>query len=358
MNGNRKLPEEYQIEDFITDESFISYFFCLNIDDKIFWERWQTEHPNHHEILEAAKAMLCDISMTLPEREFLEELSTIRDAIGVDGDASLMRRRPGLSRLLYWVKPSRRSKNKKKRFANFAFPVLLILFVGGVFLFRYWATPSNHLIVKRNDGNGPEVFTLSDGSIVTLAPQSVFRFQDDFGITERKGNLDGEARFQVARDDTHPFKVQEGDIVATVLGTVFNIKKQGTDSVILVELLMGKLKVESINVDGLVEHSVILNPDERVLYKPHSRQFYKEKWQSQYDLTIKIDHLAFRQSDFDEVAKQFKTAFGLTIINQSKKKTWRFTGEFNKASVTNILESICTVEKLNYTVEGDTVFIK
>ncbi|MDP4215035.1 MAG: FecR family protein [Bacteroidota bacterium] len=358
MNGNKKSPEEYQIEDFVTDESFINYLFSLNQEDITFWQQWQTEHPDDHLILEAAQAMLCNISLTLPEREFNEELSKIRSAIGMDAGSSRRREPPAPARLLHWIKPSRRSPDRRNRIARFALPVLLILITGGIFVFRQLTLPSNHSVARRNDGNEPVVFALSDGTVVTLAPHSVFRFRDDFGVTERLGNLEGEAQFQVARDDAHAFKVREGDIVATVLGTVFNIKKQPADSAILVELLKGKLKVESIQANGSIEQSVILYPDERVVYKPRSKQFHKEKWQSQYDLTTKIAHLSFRQSNFDEVATQFKSAFGLTIINQGKKKTWRFTGEFNNASVTTILESICTVEKLNYEVEGDTVFIK
>jgi len=53
-----------------------------------------------------------------------------------------------------------------------------------------------------------------------------------------------------------------------------------------------------------------------------------------------------------------KTVFGITVINQSNKKTWSFTGEFNNTSAINILERICIVEKLKYVMKGDTVFIK
>jgi hypothetical protein len=152
--------------------------------------------------------------------------------------------------------------------------------------------------------------------------------------------------------------VYEGDIIATVLGTIFNIKKQSGDSMVMVELIKGKLKVETINSAGLSSQSIILNPDERVTYMRHGQKLYKEKWQSQNDIPSQINHLVFRQNNFDEIAKQLKTVFGVTVINQSNKKTWRFTGEFNNTSAIDILESICIVEKLKYVVQGDTVFIK
>ena len=40
-----KNPENYQVEDFVTDESFANYHFCLNTTDQLFWEKWVLKHP-------------------------------------------------------------------------------------------------------------------------------------------------------------------------------------------------------------------------------------------------------------------------------------------------------------------------
>jgi transmembrane sensor len=357
MNVTGKSPEDYQIEDFVTDESFINYFFQLNTDDKTFWEKWLIAHPHNNEIVDAAKTMLRDLSLTLPEKEFEDELLKIRKAIRYEAPLST-KKRPAIIRLLRWDKSAGSSGNKKKRYANFILPVVCILFIGGYFFLRQFSMHAGQLSEKFNDSSKPIVFTLSDGTVVTLAPQSIFRYPADFGNGERKVYLDGEAQFHVNRDEAHPFKVYEGDIVATVLGTVFNVKKQAGDSLLLVELIKGKLKVESLKKNGSIDESVILNPDERVLYRRDNKKLYKEKWESQNDASLQVNRLLFRQNNFEEIANQLKTVFGVTVINQSNKKTWRFTGEFNNASVTDILESICIVEKLKYEVRGDTIFIK
>ena len=314
-------------------------------------------HPYNKESVEAAKEMIRDLSLTLSDKELEEELDRLRKAIHYEAPLAV-KKRPMIARLLHWEKSSGISKNKKKRRAKLLFPLLLIFIAGGYFFFRQFAVHPDRLIEKHNDSSKPEVFTLSDGTVVTLAPQSSFRYPADFGNNERKVYLDGEAQFHVNRDEAHPFKVCEGDIVATVLGTVFNVKKQSGDSVVMVELIKGKLKVETINNDGSTEQSVILNPDERVLYKRYGKKLNKEKWQPQNDPSSQANHFLFRQANFEEIAKQLKAVFGVTVIDQSNKKTWRFTGEFNNASVTDILESICIVEKLRSEVQGDTVFIK
>lgn len=357
MNGTGKAPEDYQIEDFVADESFINYFFQLNADDKSFWEKWLIANPGNMAIADGAKAMLRDLSLTLPEKEFEEELLKMRQAIQYEIPL-FINKKPAIIRLLNWDKSSGSAKNKKRSYAKILLPVTILLIAGGYFFFNHLAAQHDQLIVKHNDTNEPQVYILSDGTVVTLAPHSVFRYPSDFGNNERKVYLDGEAQFHVNRDEAHPFKVYEGDIIATVLGTIFNVKKQAGDSVLMVELLKGKLKVESLSNNGFINESVILNPDERVLYKVGSKKMYKEKWGSQKEASVQVNHLLFRQNNFEEIAKQLKIVFGVTLINHSNKKTWRFTGEFNNASVTDVLESICIVEKLRYEVRGDSVFIK
>jgi transmembrane sensor len=357
MNGNGKSPEDYQIEDFVADETFINYFFRLNADDIAFWEKWLLSHPDNMELVEAAKEMLRNLSLTLSDEEFEAEMARIRKAIYYEAPLSA-NRKPVIARLLHWEKSSRTLKDKKRSYKKYFLPLLLALVVGGYFFMKQFATHADEFIEKHNDSDKPVVLTLTDGTVVTLAPQSAFRYPADFGNKERKVYLNGEAQFHVSRDEGHPFKVYEGDIIATVLGTIFNIKKQSGDSTVMVELIKGKLKVEAVNNAGLSLQSIILNPDERVVYKRYSQNLYKEKWQSQNDVPVQVNHLVFKKNNFEEIAKQLKTVFGVTVINQSNKKPWRFTGEFNNTSAIDVLESICIVEKLKYEVEGDTIFIK
>ena len=357
MTGNGKMRENYQPEDFVTDESFINYYFKLNKEDEIFWEKWLIAHPQNNKLAEAAKEILQNLSLTLPEQEYKAELAKIRKAINYEGQR-YVRNKTDIIRLLTWQKTSVSVKDRVKKYAKYLLPAILVFVLGGYFLLKHFTMQADQLMEKYNDSSKPEVLTLSDGTIVTLAAQCVFRYPQGFGNKERKVYLNGEAQFQVNRDEAHPFKVYSGDIVATVLGTVFNIKKRPGDSVILVELIKGKLKVETTINGVLSSQSLILNPDERAVYMRHGEKLSKEKWQSQVDASLQPNHFVFRQSNFEDVANQLKTVFGVTVINQSNKIDWRFTGEFKNTSAINILESISIVEKLKYEVHGDTVFIK
>src|SRR5580692_4658574 len=81
MSGSGKSPEHYQIEDFVTDESFINYFFHRNTDDVAFWEQWLISHPANRTAAQAAKDILRNLTLTISEEEYKTELSKISKAI-------------------------------------------------------------------------------------------------------------------------------------------------------------------------------------------------------------------------------------------------------------------------------------
>lgn len=67
-------------------------------------------------------------------------------------------------------------------------------------------------------------FTLSDGSRITLGPQSVMNVPTQFGSSTRTVALNGEAYFDVTSTDRIPFIVKTGNTQTRVLGTRFVVK--------------------------------------------------------------------------------------------------------------------------------------
>jgi ferric-dicitrate binding protein FerR (iron transport regulator) len=348
MAKTGRSPEHYEVEDFVTDESFINYFFHLNEDDVLFWEKWILANPDGKSSVDAARVMLKSLTLTLTDREIDEETARIKAAIGFRRPPDL-KKRPAVFRLLRFGGARRPQK--------IIVPLLLILAAGGYFITRL---TGNHdrVIGRSNTSSHPIVFSLPDGTTVTLAPQSSLRYSSNFGAEERMVALNGEAQFDVTRKTDHPLKVQEGDILATVLGTKFSIRQPPGDSVIMVELINGKLKVENTNSTGLPLRSIILNPDERVVYDRHSKRLYTERRQPRGEFPLQVAHILFQRNDFDQIATKIKAVFGVNLVNKSKKRNWMFSGEFENATAQDIIKNICVVERLNFETIGDTVLIK
>lgn len=69
---------------------------------------------------------------------------------------------------------------------------------------------------------------LEDGTGVRLGPESALGV--DFSSGERRVRLlKGEAFFEVVPDAARPFRVAAGDVIATVLGTAFEVRLDGDD---------------------------------------------------------------------------------------------------------------------------------
>jgi len=349
-----KEAGNFQVEDFVTDESFANYHFCLNTADQLFWERWMLMHPDKATMAEEAKNILNILSLTLPTNEYKEELKHIRNAINIE-DTSVKKSRPSI---FNWDKPHADRRIKIRRAGAILVPLLLVLFIGGYFFTQRFQINAKSLIVKQNSDNKVLVFTLEDGTVVTLASNSSLKYPFKFKEKERKVFLQGEAVFQVAKDEDHPFKVYQDNIIATVLGTTFNVKKPSGDSVISVELLTGKLQVEAVSSSGSLPQLIMLEPNQRAVYVFHKQSLFKEVWRQNNEKDFLNNHLAFKQSSFDEIASQIKNVFGITVINESNNRAWRFTGEFKNSTAKDIIENICLVKKLSFVVKGDTIFIK
>jgi transmembrane sensor len=359
MPQTGKPPEQYQIEDFVTDESFVNYFFQLDAEDIVFWEKWCFINPACKPSVDAAKEILRSLTLTLSAREIDEETAKLRTVVGFEtslgqhetslgqhGTPMDHRKRPAIVRFLSFVRTN--------RFAKVA--ALAILLAGGYLVYRTFRP--ERVIEKFNNSNDPIVFSLADGTTVTLAPQSGLHYSSAFGEKERAVFLDGEAQFDVSRKTDQAFEVRENEIKVTVLGTLFSVKKQSGDSVMVVDLINGRLKVENIDHTGLPLTTIILNPDERVVYDRHDQRLYKERWQSQTDLPLQVSDILFQRNNFDEIAVRIKTVFGVTVINKSKKTNWMFSGEFENATAQDIIKNICVVERLNFEIIGDTILIK
>lgn len=335
--------EDYQVEDFISDESFINYHFQSNKNDRLFWEEWLLNHPGKEALVKEAKEILETLSLTISEREFGEELQEITAAINNKDHTGLVFRLPVRNKLL-------QAYHRKKRTMQYLLPVLLILVTCGYWIYQTSINHTANLTETFNNGSSPLVLTLSDSTVVLLASHSYLRYPLHFGAKERNVYLHGNAQFNVKRNVRQPFKVFDENVVATVLGTVFNVKSAG-DSAIEVELLKGKLNVEIMNAKMQPEQSVLLVPNERAVYIRNDKHLYK-------NLFIPGNHLYFRQNNFEEVATQIKNVFGVTVINESNNKVWRFTGSFENTTAKDIIENICLVKKLSFTVTGDTIVIK
>ena len=167
-----------------------------------------------------------------------------------------------------------------------AVAALMIIIAGA----GYWFMKSGVLLVPANK----EIVTtgkrktvkLPDGSLITLEPNSRLTYPHRFTGNTREVHLTGEAYFEVRPNHEKPFIVQTPYIIATVLGTSFNVEAY-PNGVARVVVTTGRVMVETVNASNELQ-AVIINANQSVAYNitineiekrnaPEEAVYYKQR---------------------------------------------------------------------------------
>jgi len=124
------------------------------------------------------------------------------------------------------------------------------------------------LISRVNKTGKIEILLLEDGSRISIQPNSEIRYPEHFTKDIREVHLTGEAFFEIAHDETHPFIVHARDVTTKVLGTSFTIKAYENEDV---SVLVRTGKVSVTRADGTVNtiaqsEEVLLTPNQQIVY--------------------------------------------------------------------------------------------
>ncbi|MCH7409172.1 FecR domain-containing protein [Belliella sp. DSM 111904] len=159
---------------------------------------------------------------TVAEQKIVNDwLDAIGDQSGQPIELSRARKSLAKRRLLDQVN-HRKVKRFPSRNWKIAAAIIPLVGLGLVFwLMVFFNTPSAGLMASTGVGEFREL-TLSDGTIVTLKPNSKLYYPKAFGES-REVKLEGNAFFEVFKDPTKPFSIQFEETSIEVLGTSFEI---------------------------------------------------------------------------------------------------------------------------------------
>lgn len=200
--------------------------------------------------------------------------------------------------------------------------------------------------------NGVEKIILNDGSLVWLRGESKVLYYEKPDEGARYTTFQGEALFEVAKDASHPFIVQCGEVKVSVLGTSFNIKT-GVDQVELT-VLTGKVNLSSAaNTAG-----VDVLPQEKIIYKSNG-EFEKLATNPQEitSLTVNTDYnMQFTNTGMDEVVNRLESKFNVSVkLSDKRIRNCKITMDFTDQSLEKSLQLISEVLDVTYSIQDKTV---
>jgi len=187
-------------------------------------------------------------------------------------------------------------------------------------------------------------FTLPDGTEGMLNSGSTLKYSMPF-TRERSVTLTGEAWFEVAHDENHPFAIDAGDLDLTVLGTTFNVNAYPEEDYVEVVLKTGKVLVNS----GHYSDGMVMNPSERLVYengKVTRSTADAVKYSSWTD-----GKLVFRGDSMSEVARRIERWYNVKveIIDLALEK-YSFRATFEDDPLEEVLKCLSMTSPIRYEI--------
>lgn len=230
-----------------------------------------------------------------------------------------------------------------------------------------------------NTGTEAMHVQLPDGSTVILRPKAEVKYLSSF-TKARNIYLKGDAYFKVSKDAQHPFKVHEGGVGITALGTEFWVCNQTNENIISVKLVEGKVLVSPVSADFTFK-DVVLYPNQDFIVNKiagttalHDNSMQKRIAQETGTLNqikkeaavVNINEYAlqFSYTPVTDVFAILENYFNVKIVvDKAILSNSQFTGKiYLKDSIETIIRKISELNNLQFMLkrspENDTIFMK
>lgn len=179
---------------------------------------------------------------------------------------------------------------------------------------------------------------LGDGTVIKINSESELMFPEKFTDNKREVFLEGEAFFEVKRDEKRPFIIHTGNVKTQVLGTSFNINSYPETNEIQVAVVSGKVRVEDKENSG--NTPVVLNAKEMVTYNKEQELLVKGKHNSELTDWRK-GILLIKGESFPDIISKLERWYGVEFqLKKPVKLESEFYGRYNNESLSNILETL------------------
>jgi ferric-dicitrate binding protein FerR (iron transport regulator) len=174
--------------------------------------------------------------------------------------------------------------------------------------------------------------------------------------SDRRVTLLGEAYFEVAKDEHHPFIVSTPLMDVKVLGTKFNLRAFDDENQVQATLYEGQILAHI--ADPAFRQEVLLKPGEQLTYGKNKIPAVTTG-QVQNDRDWKDGIFYFRQQTLQTIARTLERSFNVEItITDEQLSQEKFTCEFkNGESLNDILRILKMTKKLNYSITGSKIKI-
>lgn len=195
----------------------------------------------------------------------------------------------------------------------------------------------------RNGAGKHSKHVLADGTVVWLNAVSKIRYPKKFNRKTREVYLEGEAFFEVKRNEKMPFIIHSGSLNTQVLGTSFNVKSYPGEKAI-VSVATGRVHVTDSTGKG-----VYLLAGQRVQYLTNNNFSSILNGDTSGNSSWRNGSLNFNNTSLKEATNMLERYYDIKIsIQNPKMEQCMLAGEHTNESLDNVLRSLQFILHFKY----------
>ncbi len=216
--------------------------------------------------------------------------------------------------------------------------VAAILIVGSLMAYQYLPSRSKSEILIVSSSSESQMITLADGSNVWLNRNSTLHFPKVFKGEKRAVQLEGEAFFDIQKNDRKEFIIETANAFTKVLGTSFNIIATETQTDVMVET--GKVEVSNHTAQ-----KIVLTAGEAG--QVGSNKVEKLKQLAPNAMAWRTGEFTFKDTPLSQAVKDLNTYYVNQFMVENLESGCELNVNFKRAKIEDIIETIellCGVE--------------
>lgn len=355
--------KDYRTEDFVLDPDFQKWVLHPDTESKIYWNSFIKNNPKKYSDILLARKLVMNMSRksTDIQKEKLEQtwenidhainnirIKPIKKIVPLDSSSTMKN----------YSNRHPKSFNKTQVIYKWA-GVIAVVFSLAIIINLNLPHPVPKVVevplIYEEHTTPPGVksnLTLQDGSKVILNSGSTLRYIKNFEANQRVLELEGEAYFEVAKDQLRPFKVITGTVTTQALGTSFNISAYKGES-LDISLLTGRVAVKvALDESGELK----LDKGEGLEIDLVKGEIVKVAFDETLLLSWTRKTIVFNQTKMFEVKRVLENWYGVNVkFTNLPSNSLEVSGKFKDQPLKNVLEGLSYSARFNYKINKDEV---
>lgn len=223
-------------------------------------------------------------------------------------------------------------------------------------------SPSTSTLTASTEIGELSVHSLDDGSVIHVNTQSKLSANIS-GESRTVVLLDGEAFFDVAKDQDRPFRVVAGDMVIEAIGTEFNVQTIGDR--LVVDVAEGVVDIAPLDFGGIDARPGRMSGRTRVQAGQSSTSIGASSKPDIRDIVIenvaawRTRRLIFQDETLASIAAEFnRYNLRKIVISGKNLADQRFTGVFAQNDPQSFIDYLKLTDDVYISVDNETIQVR